>query len=88
MVEHGYNPRPEVGEWTKIEIGHEKVGERYFLSLSVGGREVGREEVEEEGRKKNLELRKLTDVEVCIGIPEDRVMHQPGFIRRLVVLEK
>ena len=83
MVEHGYNPRPEVGEWTKIEIVHEKVGERYFLSLSVGGREVGRKEV-----KKNLELRKLTDVEVCIGIPEDRIMHQPGFIRRLVVLEK
>ena len=36
---------PKVGEWTRIEIGHEKVDEKYFLSLSIGGREVGREEI-------------------------------------------
>ena len=64
---------PKVGEWTRIEIGHEKVDEKYFLSLSVGGREVGRKEVT------GPELRNLTDVKVYI---------EHGFIRRLVFLEK
>ena len=72
---------PKVGEWTRVEIGHEKVDEKYFLALSVGGREVGRKEVTDP------ELRKLTDVEVCIGHPTEQ-HSQPGLIRRLVVLEK
>ena len=72
---------PKVGEWTRVEIGHEKVDEKYFLSLSVGGREVGRVEVT------NPELRKLTDVRVSIGHPDEKHC-QAGFIRRLVVLEK
>ena len=72
---------PKVGEWTRIEIGHEKEDEKYFLSLSVGGREVGRKEAA------NPELRKLTDVKVAIGHPDEKHC-QPGFIRRLVVLEK
>ena len=72
---------PKVGEWTRIEFGHEKVDEKYFLSLSLGGREVGRKEVT------NPELRKLTDIQVCIG---DQIQEhsQPGLIRRLVILEK
>ena len=70
---------PKVGEWTRMEIGHEKVDDKYFLSLSVGGREVGRVEVT------NPELRKLTDVKVSIGHPDEKRC-QPGFIRRLVVL--
>ena len=53
---------PKVGEWTRIEIGHEKVDEKYFLFLSVGGREVGRKEVTDPG------LRKLNDVKVIIGV--------------------
>ena len=79
---------PKVGEWTRVEIGHEKVDEKYFLSLSLGGREVGRKEVTDP------ELRKLTDVQVCIGDQKvcigDQIQEgpQPGFIRRLVVLEK
>ena len=72
---------PKVGEWTRVEIGHEKVDEKYFLFLSVGGREVGREEVTDPG------LRKLNDVKVIISSNKwERC--QPGFIRRLVVLEK
>ena len=72
---------PKVGEWTRIEFGHEKVDEKYFLFLSVGGREVGRKEVTDPG------LRKLNDVKVIIGSNKwERC--QPGFIRRLVVLEK
>ena len=71
---------PKVGEWTRMEIGHEKVDDKYFLSLSVGGREVGRKEVDDPG------LRKPTNVKVRIGSLTQRI--QPGFIRRLVVLEK
>ena len=72
---------PKVGEWTRIEICHEMVDGKYFLSLSVGGTEVGRKEVT------NPDLRRLTDAKVLIGIP-DREQYQPGFIRRLVILEK
>ena len=78
------NQLPEVGEWTRIEISHEEEEEeegKYFLSLSVGGREVVREEVTDP------QLRKLTDAKVTIG-HTDRELSQPGFIRRLVVLEK
>ena len=71
---------PKVGEWTRMEIGHEKVDGKFFLSLSVGGMEVGRKEVDDPG------LRKPTDVKVRIGSLTQRI--QPGFIRRLVVLEK
>ena len=72
---------PKVGEWTRLEIGHEKVDDKFFLFLSVGGREVGRKEVTDP------ELRKLTDVEIVIGHSHEEC-RQPGFIRRLVVLEK
>ena len=72
---------PKVGEWTRVEIGHEKVDEKYFLSLSVGGREVARMEVTDP------KLRKLTDVKIGIGSSLEEC-RQPGFIRRLVVLEK
>ena len=75
------NQRPKVGEWTRIEIGHEKVDGKYFLSLSVGGREVGRKEVTDRG------LRNLTEVKVYIGSAV-RERYQPGFIRKLVILEK
>ena len=67
---------PKVGEWTKLELSHEEVDGKYFLSFSVGGREVGRKEA-------GPDLRNLTDVEIDVGGSS-----QPGFIRRLVVLEK
>ena len=68
---------PEVGVWTKIEISHEEVDGEYILSLSVGGKEVGRMEADPG-------LKQMTDFEVGIGSNG----LQPGFIRRLVVLEK
>ena len=77
----GSTQPPKVGEWTRIEICHEKVDGKYFLSLSVGGTEVGRKEVT------NPDLRRLTDAKVFIGIAY-RELFQPGFIRRLVILEK
>ena len=73
------NKLPKIGEWTRIEMTHEKVDGKYFLSLSVGGKDWGREEVT------NTELGSLTDVTVCTGLGQ---YSQPGFIRRLVVLQK
>ena len=67
-------------EWTRIEISHEEEDCMYFLSFSVGGREAGKMEA-------YPALKKLTDVEVTIGYHE-RVQNQPGFLRRLVILEK
>ena len=74
------NQLPKVGEWTRIEISHEEVDGKYFLSFSVGGREVGRKEA-------GPDLKKLSDVKIAIGgsLPE---FVQPGFLRRLVILEK
>ena len=74
---------PKVGEWTKIEIIHEEENGKFFLSLSVGGQEVGREEVTD------LDLRQPTDVKICIGTDgKSPVGFNGGVIRRLVVLEK
>ena len=75
---------PKIGEWTKIEISHEEENGKFFLSLSVGGMEVGREEVTDP------DLRKPTEVKIRIGtkIGATNGGSQPGFIRNLVVLEK
>ena len=89
---------PKVGEWTRIEMSHEEVDGKYFLSLSVGGREAARTEAEPE----YSDLKKLTDVNVTLGYPEgvllddtkvevgyhEGILNQPGFLRRLVILEK
>ena len=71
------NIKPKIGEWTKIEIGHEKVGDQYFLAFSVDGREVGRTE------GLDPELRNLTDLEIMTYGTE-----AVGVIRRVIVLEK
>ena len=79
-------------------MSHEEVDGKYFLSLSVGGREVARTEAEPE----YSDLKKLTDVNVTLGYPEgvllddskvevgyhEGILNQPGFLRRLVILEK
>jgi len=67
---------PKIGEWTRFEISHEEVEGKYFLCFSVGGREVGRREADPDHGK-------LTDVEIYF-----RRLSLPGFVRRLVVLEK
>ena len=70
---------PEVRDWTKIEKSHEEVDGKYFLSLSVGGREVGRMEADPR-------LRELNPVRVGVGGGPE--FNQSGLLRRLVVLEK
>ena len=79
MVRLGSNQLPKVGEWTRIEISREEIDGKYFLALSVGGKEVGRKEVSEQ--------RELVNVKFVLG-HYLREKCQLGFIRRLVVLEK
>ena len=76
------NKLPKIGEWTRIEMTHEKVDGKYFLSLSVGGKVLGRKECEM-GRN-------LTDVNIYCGADFDNVRcpPQPGNIRDLLVLDK
>ena len=72
---------PKLGEWTRIEISHEEENGKSFLSFSVGGKEVGRREVDYPGE--------ITDVQICFGPwADDDWPAQPGFIRGLVVLDK
>ena len=76
----GSDQLPTVGEWTRIEIGHE-AGENgsFFLSLTVGGKMLGIVQVPTPRFGRGF-------ANVRIGIGHSR--SQPGFIRRLVVLEK
>ena len=79
------NQPPKLGEWTRIAISHEEENGQWILSLSVGGREVGRCEVG------YLELGRgeLPDVKIYIGNgPFSDGPIQPGFIKGLVVLDK
>ena len=69
---------PKVGEWTRIEIGHEEEDGKYFLSFAVEGGELEKKEATDP------EFGEMTDV--TIDIEEHRI--QPGFIRRLLVLQK
>jgi len=74
-----YQPLPQVGEWTRIEISCEEDENRdgtFFVALSVGGKELGRMVVESEEQ---------TDVKIGLG---QEYEHQPWFARGLVVLQK
>ena len=72
---------PKLGEWNKIEISLEKEEGKHFISLSVGDKQVLREEVDD-----IEDLQSESDgFAVCIGHDFNP---QPGFIRGLVVLEK
>ena len=72
---------PKLGEWTRIEISQEEKNGKCFLSFSVGGKEVGRREVDYPGE--------ITDVKICFGPWVNDVWPaQPGFIKGLVVLDK
>ena len=77
---------PNVGEWTRIEIGHEEEDGKYFLSLAVGGGHVGRGEVNDPA------LKNPTDVKLYIGCHlgavQGRAHPLPGFVQRVVVLQK
>ena len=73
---------PKVGEWTRIEIGHEEENGKYFLSLAVGGEHVGRGEVTDPA------LKNPTDVELKIGCHGGDFQSLSGFVRRVVVVHK
>ena len=76
----GRDQLPPVGEWTRIEIGHE-AGENgtYFLFVTVGGQMLGRVQVPSPRNGRGFP-------NVRIGIGHGK--SQPGLIRRLVVLER
>ena len=69
--------KPKIGEWTRVEIVFEKVDDKYFLAFSVDGAELGRAE------EKDPDLRSLRDLTISTGVEG-----VPGFIRKLIVLEK
>ena len=74
VVDLRSNQMPNLHEWSRIEIGHVEEGGNYFITLSVGRQEVGREA---------FELgRDFTDVTIYSGTL------LPSLIRRLVVLDK
>ena len=74
------NELPVVGEWTRVEISREKEEDKYFLYLTVGGKELGKSDV--------------TFAESRAAPPASTFLHlnvtktQPGFVRRLVALRK
>ena len=71
------------GGWCKVEISHEKEGEKFTLAMSVGGQEVGRLDAV------SPILSNMTDVEIYIGAKEGVYADsQHGNIRGLVVLDK
>ena len=75
---------PKVGEWTRIEISQEEENGRCILSFSVGGKEIGREDM---GDCKET----MYDVKVFAGSKWSDSPNwpaQPGFIRGLVILDK
>ena len=67
---------PKLGQWTKVEMTHEKVDGEFHLALSLDGEEVARVGA-------HPGLQRLTDVSITLVAcgPEDQ-----GSIRRLVVL--
>ena len=70
------NIKPKIGEWTKIEVSHEKVGDEYFMAFSVDGEVCMAKDLDPE-------LRNLTDLEIMTYGTE-----AVGVIRRVIVLEK
>ena len=85
---------PKAGEWTRFELTQEfdeDVG-RYFLSLSMGGKEVIKVDALEHEENSyigivNPDTSDVKPLDTGIRIGEDDIQI-PGFIRRLVVLEK
>ena len=81
---------PKLCEWTRIDISHEEEDGEYFIILSVGGKEVGRTQVDDS------DFENLEDVKIHTGgMFEDEYDFesveeaiQTGIIRGLVILEK
>ena len=73
--------QPKVGEWTRIEVSMEEEEEdgKHFLSLSVGGKQALKEEVDD------VMAFEPYGFKVYIG---SMGFYQPGYIRGLAVYEK
>ena len=73
----------KIGEWNRIEITHDE-GEdgRFFLSLSVGERELGQMDLGV------MEQEKFTNVEIGFAYSVDDVPPDFPSIRRFLVIEK
>ena len=78
---------PQIGEWTRIELTQEfdKNADKYFLSLSFDGVEVIKIWDEEYLIDAISDVEQLWDAKIEIGEQDVQI---PGFIKRLVVLEK
>ena len=75
------NELPVVGEWTRVEISHEREEDKYFLYLTVGGKELGQKDVTSD------QLRNAPGTLLSIG-RDDPGLIQTGFVRRVVALRK
>ena len=74
------NQPPKLGEWSRIEISQEEENGKCIISFSVGGKEVGREDMGDFDHWVTL-----NDVKIFAG---SNWSAQPGFLRGLVVLDK
>ena len=69
---------PEIGKWTEIAVGQEKIGETYVYMIKIGGKEVFSVE--------NIQAEEFRDVKVFASSPHYPA--QPGSIRALIVRSK
>ena len=67
---------PKLGQWTRVEMTHEKVDEEFYLTLSLDGKEVARVEA-------HPGLQRLTDVSITFNATGS---DDQASIRRLIVL--
>ena len=67
---------PKLGQWTRVEMTHEKVDGQFHLALSLDGKEVARVEA-------HPGLQRLTDVSITFNATGS---DDQASIRRLIVL--
>ena len=79
------NHLPPAGEWTRIDMTHEKVEDHYFISVSMEGVGVIRHKVELDPEYVGFPAGTLFDATVGFGNHEDQL---PASIGNLIVLEK
>ena len=79
------NLLPPAGEWTRIDMTHEKVEDHYFISVSMEGVEVIRHKVELDPEYVGYPAGTLFDATIGFGNHEDQL---PASIGNLIVLEK
>ena len=76
---------PPAGVWTRIDMTHEKVEDKYFSSVSVEEVEVIRHKVELDPEYVGFPAGTFFDATIGFGNHEDQL---PASIKNLIVLEK